>query len=112
MTAKHTTRRIPVPARLYDQALAFCNRVRKMKWMKPIKRLPAGKACDPKQCPCGIAAEVVVGDLFWALTYADWMRDTNLYFGAPRQFIVYWDKNASADHRCLPVRIVTTAKAR
>lgn len=69
MSDSPTTTEIPtliVPAKLYDEALAFCNAVLKKKGKPLITELPPGLSHDAQSCPCGNAAGVWVYHNFFS----------------------------------------------
>lgn len=45
--------------------IAWCNTIRKSQGRPPILDLPRGKRGDGRSCPCGEAAGVIVGRMFY-----------------------------------------------
>lgn len=112
-TSKRTTRRkstpkvakLEVPARLYDQALRFCNARLKAKGKRPIKRLPAGEPDNAMSCPCSNACGVAVGRLCWYDSKRDLDTLSNARGDSPTAFVKFFDNNAPIRGNVLPVRI-------
>ena len=89
-----------VPAKFYDEGLAFCNERLAESKRNPIKTLPAGYANDNSSCPCASATGVHVGDNRWSGPNDDWMSR----MGAPISFVAYFDKHAKGGVLTLPLR--------
>lgn len=65
------TKRKPAEPRFVRLTLEWCNRQRKKKNLKPLKRLPKGIIAQPTSCPCGAATGLYVG------RYTAWDVDPN-----------------------------------
>ena len=94
-----------VPAKAYDQALAFVNSRRKESGLEPIKGLPAGFPLVPNSCPCARACgrSISVFKNYWrdySACYSGAGRDHD----APLDFVAFFDKYAPEHTLTLPVR--------
>ena len=102
---KPKTATLRVPAKFYDEALAFVNARRKEKKLRPIKALPAGKSQHSHSCPCAAtcgAPIAVESRGFW------WWRNGFVslgnHRGGPTRFTNYFDDNAKVGALTLPLR--------
>lgn len=89
-----------MPADIYDEALAFCNRRLAEEGKPPITELPAGMPADASSCPCATAVPGV------RVYCVNWHRSTSncLQGDAPLRFVRFFDEHAQLGTLTLPVR--------
>lgn len=99
---KHTVSPIPrlfVPADIYDEALAFCNRRLAEAGLPQCDALPAGVPLNLRRCPCAQSVPgLCVAGIAW------WIHGGNKRGDGPSRFTAYFDKHAEEYVLTLPVR--------